>query len=241
METSLHRQLKAVYAPVTAREVRVDGYRIDAVVDGELIEIQQASLSALRDKVATLLESHPVRVVKPLFARKRLVNGPCALLGEFAEYVEAPMTPSLPVTALPGRWSPARATRWSLFLELVHFVKVFPHPRLTLEVVLVEVLESRQATRMRRGRQRHRILDRQLLTVEERLIVRTRADLLKWLPKTLPTEFTSADLAAAIPIPRWWAQKVVYCLREIGALETHGKRDRAWLYAHPRTTRKRAA
>ena len=40
METSLHRQLKAVYAPAAAREVRVDGYRIDAVVDGELIEIQ---------------------------------------------------------------------------------------------------------------------------------------------------------------------------------------------------------
>lgn len=241
METSLHRQLKAVYAPAAAREVRVDGYRIDAVVDGELIEIQQASLSALRDKVATLLERHAVRVVKPLFARKRLVNGPCALLGECAEFIEEPGNASLPLTALPGRWSPVRANRWSLFLELVHFVKVFPHPRLTLEVVLVEVLESRQATRIRRGRQRHRILDRQLLTVGERVLVRTRAVLLKWLPKTLPAEFTSADLAAAIPLPRWWAQKVTYCLREIGALETRGKRDRAWLYARPRTIRKRAA
>jgi hypothetical protein len=238
METSLHRQLKAVYAPAAAREVRVEGYRIDAVVDGVLIEIQQASLSALRDKVATLLEKHVVRVVKPLFARKRLVNGPCPLFGEIGDEIGHA---ALSDAALPGRWSPARANRWSVFLELVHFVKVFPHPRLTLEVLLVEVLEARQATRVRRGRQRHRVLDRQLLSIGERFILQSRADLLEWLPPTLPSEFTSADLAAAVPLPRWWAQKVTYCLREIGALETRGKRDRAWLYARPRQSRRRAA
>lgn len=52
METSLHRQLKALYcAEASRQEVRVDGFRIDAVDRGRLIEIQQASLAALRHKV----------------------------------------------------------------------------------------------------------------------------------------------------------------------------------------------
>src|SRR5580693_7785764 len=75
METSLHRQLKALYcAEASSQEVRVDGYRIDAVVRGRLIEIQQGSLAALRDKVRTLLDNYDVTVVKPLVARKLLVR-----------------------------------------------------------------------------------------------------------------------------------------------------------------------
>ncbi|MFQ5734409.1 MAG: hypothetical protein ACE5KM_20920, partial [Planctomycetaceae bacterium] len=75
METTLHRQLKELYVDdVDNREVAVDGFRIDAVVDSTLIEIQCASLSAIRDKVRRLLESHDVRVVKPLAARKFLIT-----------------------------------------------------------------------------------------------------------------------------------------------------------------------
>ena len=75
METTLHQQLKAVYCDDPAhREVVVDGYRIDAVVDDELIEVQQAGLAAIRDKVRDLLGSHHVRVVKPLCARKVLIR-----------------------------------------------------------------------------------------------------------------------------------------------------------------------
>ena len=59
METTLHRQLKALYAADASRqEVRLGGYRVDAVVDGRLVEIQQGSLAAIRDKVRCLLAEH---------------------------------------------------------------------------------------------------------------------------------------------------------------------------------------
>ena len=75
METSLHRQLKAIYAKEDARtEVPVGRYRIDAVVDDLLIEVQHASLASIRDKVRDLLREHRVLIVKPIIAQKQLVK-----------------------------------------------------------------------------------------------------------------------------------------------------------------------
>ena len=51
METSLHRQLKELYATDGGLiEQRVGSYRIDVVRGRELIEIQLASLSAIRSR-----------------------------------------------------------------------------------------------------------------------------------------------------------------------------------------------
>ena len=60
METSLHRELKRLYAGDGARtEVVVERYRIDAVRDGQLIEIQHGSLAAIRDKIRRLVDIAP--------------------------------------------------------------------------------------------------------------------------------------------------------------------------------------
>src|SRR6266481_5436648 len=97
METTLHRQLKEHYSAAVGGlvEQRVGRYRIDVVIGRELVEIQLASLSAIRGKVV---------------ARRR---------------------------------SPKQGTVLDVFEELVHFTRVFPHRRLTLEVVLVEIEEWR--------------------------------------------------------------------------------------------------
>ncbi len=107
-ETSLHRELKALYAGGAGdarREVRWGGYRIDVVKADELVEIQHGSLAAIRGKVARLLERHRVRVVKPIVVEKRLVKR--ARAG--AAVVDA-------------RRSPKRGSIWELFHELVYFV-----------------------------------------------------------------------------------------------------------------------
>src|SRR5438067_1113853 len=111
-ETSLHRQLKALYAPderLARREVRWGDYRIDVVTAGELVEIQHGSLAAIRGKVARLLERHRVRIVKPIVVEKRLVK--CERRG---------------AAAIVARRSPKRGGIWQLFDELVYFVRVFP-------------------------------------------------------------------------------------------------------------------
>jgi hypothetical protein len=225
MESTLHRQLKMLYGGAAADvEVQVDGYRIDAVVRGRLIEIQQASLSALRDKVKRLLETHRVVVVKPLVSRKYLIRRD---------------TPGGEIVS--ARYSPTRETVLNLFEDLVHFVHVFPHPRLTIEVVLT-TQEEHRITRVRRRRRGpdFRVADRLLVDVVSTQKLKTAADLRKLLPTALPAEFTTAELAHHAQIPRWLAQKMAYCLRKTGAIDVVGKQRNAVLYGIPRKGRRAA-
>ena len=167
MENSLHRQLKALYcADAAQHEVQVDGYRIDAVDGDRLIEIQSSSLGAIRDKIRDLLTSHDVLVVKPLAARKYLVK---------RKRKRGRVTSS--------RYSPVRETIYHLFDDLVHFVTVFPHPRLTLEVLLVEQEEHRLPAPKRWYRSKgFRVEDRTLRSVQERRTLHDLDDVLALLP-----------------------------------------------------------
>ena len=217
METSLHRQLKAHYAAdASQQEVACEGYRIDAVRRGRLIEIQHGSLAAIRDKVAVLLQRHRVLVVKPIVARKYLIK-----LDRRGGNV------------VHRRRSPKRGQMLDLFDELVYFTRVFPHPRLALEVPLVEVEELRYPGHGRRRRRRARdfqIQDQRLLRIVQTHRFRTLADLRNVLPRKLPATFHTRHVAEALQVPRWTAQRVCYCLRETGAIHVVGKQGNALLY-----------
>ncbi|MEW4527006.1 hypothetical protein [Maioricimonas sp. JC845] len=215
METSLHQQLKQLYADEhDRREVSVDGYRIDAVVGEQLIEIQSASLGALREKVRTLLDSHDVLVVKPLAARKLLVKR--ARRGGKVQ---------------SRRRSPLKENIYNVFYDLVHFVDVFPHPRLTLHVLLTEQEEHRIPARKRRWKSKdYRVEDRRLVSVLETHEFREAEDLAALIPPDLPQPFTTEHLATATDQPRWMAQKIAYCLRKTGAATMVGKTGNALLY-----------
>lgn len=230
METSLHRQLKLHYAASDEQtEVTVDGFRIDAISPtGELIEIQHASLGALRDKTKKLLNrsKHSLRIVKPIVSRKRLTT---------LARRDGPVQRS--------RMSPKRGDRLDLFQDLVHFSTVFPRKRLTLEIVLIEAEEIRVDRKRpsRRGKKFHSV-DQLLVAVNDSVELRTNADLLRQLPlHALPKPFDTAELAAAIQKPRWFAQKVAYCLRTTGAANQAGKRGNSQLYRVPTPRKKRAA
>jgi hypothetical protein len=230
METSLHRELKRLMAGDEHSEEReLAGYRIDAIVGGRLIEVQVASLAAIHAKTVSLLEQgFEVTVLKPLTARKQIVrrdrrDGPEA----------------------SRRWSPRRQSFADLFDELVHFLGAFPHPRLTLDVLLITEEEVRLTRAKRWSRHRdYRIEDRHLRSIEDRRVVRTAADLLGVLPPSVLRlcargPFTTAELAAAAQINRRLAQKIAYCFRKMRVWKTIGKRQRAWLYQS--TTGRKAA
>lgn len=215
METTLHRQLKELYAgDAASREVRLDGYRIDAIADGKLIEIQSAPLGAIRDKVRTLVQSHDVLVIKPLAARKTLIK-----LKQAGGAV------------ISVRTSPRRESVFDLFIELVNFVPLFPHPRLRLDVLLTEQEEERVPVKRRRRRGKdYRVLDRRLVRVAETHAFSSATDILALLPPDLPASFTTADVARLTGMPRWLAQKMAYCLRRMDAIEVVGFTQRSRLY-----------
>ena len=127
METSLHRELKNLYADQDSQvEVKLGSYRIDVLKDDVCIEIQASSLSAFRDKIKALVKKHQVLIVKPLIVTKTLVKKD-EKGGEI----------------LSSRKSPKKGSIFDLFDEMVHFTNVFPHKNLTLEVALVDVEEHR--------------------------------------------------------------------------------------------------
>ncbi|MCC7339179.1 MAG: hypothetical protein IT422_29145 [Pirellulaceae bacterium] len=219
METSLHRQLKLHYAATPElTEVTLDGFRIDAIgPSGELIEIQHAGLGALRNKTKQLLacSKHKLRIVKPIVARKRVVT------------LHKPGG-----KVLRSRMSPKRSELLDLFQDLVHFSNVFPMKRLTLEFVLIEAEETRidRKNPRRRGKQ-YVSLDQQLVAVGQSIEFITARDLLTLVPiERLPNPFDTAHLAAALERPRWFAQKVSYCLRQTGIAKVAGKRGNTQLY-----------
>ena len=223
MEHSIHRQLKSLYVTDTERhEVTVDGFRIDAVDEERLIEIQYGSLGAIRDKIRRLLRSHDVLVVKPLAERKQLLK---------RDVPEGPVVST--------RKSPKKQTLWNLFDDLVHFVGVFPHPRLDLEVLMTLQDEYRlPAEKKRRVSRGYIVEDRLLSEVTGRAMLRTVDDLLAMLPDAIrPPErtepFGTADLAAAAGISRPLARKVADCLRRWGLAQVGGKEGNAILYQLP--------
>lgn len=229
METSLHRELKRLYAdPDDVRvEVRHGRYRIDAMCGDELVEIQHGSLAAIRDKIRTLLADHCVRVVKPIVASKLLVKRSCKQ-GKIID----------------RRLSPKRQTLLAFFDELVYFTKVFPHPRLTLDVLLVDVEEWRYPGHGRRRRWRaddYVVEDRKLCAVVDSCHLTTAADLRRLLDCDLPAVFHTADLATTLGVPRHFAQRIAYCLREMGAARPVGKSGNMHLYEWSRPARRRAA
>lgn len=218
METTLHRELKLHYAADPSQtEVRLGRFRIDAVADGELIEVQHGSLAAIRDKVRRLSADHALRVVKPIVVAKRLVK----LARRSGPVVER-------------RQSPRRGGILDLFHELVYFTKAFPHRNLTLEVPLVEIEEWRypgHGKRRRRGKRDHVVEDQRLIAVRETHRFRQAADLRTLLPAGLASPFDTGDLAAAQGVDRWIAQRIAYVLRKTGAARPAGKRGNAILYS----------
>jgi hypothetical protein len=222
METSLHRQLKEHYAiDGAAVEQRVGRYRIDVVRGKQLVEIQLAPLTSIRDKIAALLKKHDVLVVKPVIITKHLVK----LRRAGGQIVSR-------------RRSPKRRTLLDVFEELVHFTRVFPHRRLTLEVALIEIEEWRYPGHGRRRWRRendHLVEDQHLLEVHSVHQFRTAADLCRLLPPVLPQPFHTGQLADGLGVERWIAQRMAYCLREMKAIRPVGKLRGAWLYKSRQT------
>jgi hypothetical protein len=217
METSLHRELKRLYAGDGATtEVPLGQYRIDAIADGRLVEIQHGALGAIRDKIRALLAKHRVLVVKPIVVRKMLVK----LDGKGGAVTSR-------------RLSPRRGKLLDLFDDLVHFTRAFPHDRLTLEVPLVDVEERRYPGHGRRRRWRladFQVEDQRLVCVHQTHRFHTAADLAALLPAGLPQPFHTGQLAEAMEIPRWLAGRIAYCLSHMGTARRIGKAGNSWLY-----------
>jgi hypothetical protein len=213
-EKSLHAALKALYArPGDTLEVRVQGYVIDIVREDMLIEIQTRNFAAIKQKLRALLETHCVRLIFPIAVERWIMR--VSADGEIVS----------------KRKSPRRGTVDLLFRELIRFPELVAHPGFSMEVVFTREEELwRDDGRGSWRRKRWSIADRRLLAVVEQIVFETPDDFRVLLPDGLPEPFTTADLAAMRGSSRGLAQKMTFCLRQMGILDIVGKRGNALLY-----------
>lgn len=214
-EGHLHASLKDWYArPGDRVEVPVDGYQIDLVRDGLLIEIQTGSFSSCARKLQDLVARHPVRLVHPIARERTIVRLP--------QDGRGPMR---------RRRSPQRLGFERVFEELVSFPELIAHPDFELELVATREEEVREWVKPpRRRRFQWRVAERRLVEVLALRLVTGPRDLLELLPRALAEPFGTAELAEAWQHSRALAQQATYCLRRVGALEEAGRRGNARLY-----------
>jgi hypothetical protein len=200
--------------PGDEQEVPVDGYIIDVVSGGRLIEIQTRSFASIRAKLEDLLPHHRVLLVHPI-ARERWI-------------VKQDRDEQ---TTLSRRKSPKRGRYVHLFDELVSFPTLLARENFALEIVLTQEDEIRHHHPGRAWRRRGWMIHkRHLLDVVERRRFDRPADLAALLPARLPDPFGTMDLARALQQRRRLAQRMAYCLREMGIIVPVGKRGNGILY-----------
>ncbi len=213
-EKSLHLALKDWYArPGDEFEVRLGDYVIDIVRGAKLIEIQTANFSALKRKLARLLEDHPVHLLHPI---------------PQSRWILREKKQGKPVSR---RKSPKRGRTLDLFSELVYLPHLILNQRFSVEVLLIhEEVVLRDDGKGSWRRKFWSVHDRKLLDVVEQRTFRTPADYLDILPADLPVPFTNQDLAAALGCRPNLAQKITYTFRRAGLLTVTGKRGNAFLH-----------
>ena len=214
-EKPLHAALKVWYAqPDDQFEVPVDGFIIDIVRSNLLIEVQTGSFASIKPKLIDLTTRHPVRLVYPIAQEKWVVK-----LGQNED------------EPISRRKSPKRGGLAHLCVELVSFPYLLSHPNFSVEALLIQEEETRRYDGRRGWRRKGWVThERHLLRVVGQQLFTTPNDLTKLIPPTLTDPFTTADLAAALAIPRRLAQKMAYCLREMNEIAITGKQGRALLY-----------
>lgn len=212
-EKPLHASLKAWCAlPGDRIETVVDGFVIDIVRDGLLLEIQTRSLASIKAKVVSLLRNHRVRVIHPIAVEKWILKSAADGSG------------------VVRRKSPRVGRLEDLFQEMVSFPHLLAHPNFSLEVLMIREEEVRRFEGKRRWRRKGwAIEERRLLDVVDRKLFEKPADWLALVPSDL-VAFTVKDLAAGLRIRERLAQRMAYCLRKAGAVDLIGKRGRAHEY-----------
>ena len=214
-EKSLHAALKRWFAqPGDQVEARVDGYFIDLVRDGELIEIQTRNLRALRRKLKVLLEHHLVRLVHPIAQEKWIVRKTGSgkkILGR--------------------RKSPKVGRLTDLFAEMVSIPDLINHDNLVLEIVMIQEEEIRHADGRGSWRRKGQsVKDHRLLDVLEVVSFAKKEDFLRFLPGDLEQPFSNQSLTQRMDISIHTTRQMTYCLKKMGLIQPVGKHRNQLLF-----------
>ncbi len=214
-EKTIHSVLKYYYAPDSSyHEIKIGPYVADICVDGEIFEVQTRNFNTMRNKLQYFLQEHDVTIIYPV-AHHKWISWLDMETGELS----------------PKRKSPKTGTQYQIIPEL-YKIKMFIHnPRLHFIISLIDVEETRYLNgwsyNKKRGSSR---MDGIPVDIYDEVRIDSMADYLKFLPDSLPEQFTSKDFGKAAKIPQQRAGTLLNVLLETGVVEKIGKDGRSYLY-----------
>jgi hypothetical protein len=214
-ETSLHSQLKQLYAlPGDLLEEKVGSSVIDIVRGELLIEIQTGNFSALRGKLGSLIDTHPMRIIYPIAVHKTILR--IASNGELISKRKSPKT---------GRVE-------MVYAELIRVAGYVKHSNFSLEVAFIEEevvwKDDGKGSWRRSG---WSIDDRRLTRFVGSQILAWPVDYSNMIPAGMGDTFTSGDLARHLHLRKSLAGKMIYSLRAMDLIQMVGKSGRYNLYS----------
>jgi hypothetical protein len=214
-EGSLHRSLKILYADLEGHlEASVGDYVCDVLSSsGEIIEVQTGSFGPLKRKIQEFTNRGSVRIVYPV-----IVNKTIELREKDGSLVSI-------------RKSPRRGNEWDLFKALLYAPLLPLTKALTIELVMVDVLEKR--VRDGRGSWRRKgisVVDRELTALLRAMSLSGKRDYCVFAPFPPGEEFTVRNLAEKAHIRQALAGKTLYVLTKLDVVERIRKNGNAWVY-----------
>lgn len=217
-ETDLHKTLKALFCPKDAKtEQPLLGSICDILcVDGTVIEIQTAHLTALRLKLEKFLPTHKVEIVYPI-ATESIIS---VLNKDGTEQYH--------------RKSPKKGVFFQIFRELAGIYHLFETKRLKLKVVYItaEIIKSEMLHNSKIiRRRRHKgpgIINKKLVRLVQCEEYASLASICKPVLDRLPCIFTNKDLKN-LGAGRY-ASYTTWFLKKTGHIVCIGKKERYNLY-----------
>ncbi len=200
----MHAAIKQLYAKKGSLvESKVGNFIIDVVWRNRLIEIQTHSFLNLKTKLVELLTKHKITLVAPIPRKKTI------------ELYDASLE-----TLLRKRQSPKTGSLVNVVDELVYIPHLIREPNLTLEVLLVDVIEIRSANNKGSWRRKGvSIIDTKLQQIVSKHTFKSKKDYAKLLPKDLPPLFTNHDLIHSFNIKKQTAYKLTNFLKKIDVIK----------------------
>ncbi|MDR0539051.1 MAG: hypothetical protein LBG74_00895 [Spirochaetaceae bacterium] len=224
-ESDLHRELKNKYTGYSGKtEIEIEGFVCDGLADNDtLIEVQLNSFAPLLRKAEKLCVAHRLLIVHPVVQKKTI------------------LTFDKDGNLLLRRASPRKGSDWDLFKALVYAPLLPLYSNVSIELVRVEVVE----TRIKDGRGSWRrkgvsLAGKRLVNCLGAFRLNVPADYLRFLPFNADEMWTSCLLAKKAGIRPSLAQKTLYVLFRLGLVEVAGKDGRARLWAFRNSTGKPA-
>ena len=216
-EKSIHSTIKDYLEPNKEyQEIKVGNYIADIKKDNTIYEIQTQQFKNLLSKINYYIKCRYKTIIVYPIAQNKYIN-----------WVEPNNT-----EILERRKTPHKGVIQDMFKELYWIVNYLDNPLIELHIILLDVEEYKYLDGYgQNNKKRATKIDKVPTKINEIIQINSISDLNKFLPDTLPKEFTSKDFIKHSKCNKRWAGSGLKMLRENNIITVVRKQGNTFVYS----------